>query len=444
MKSTCSWHIGLVLILLVFARDVVNAKTLDELYTLAVQHDAQVRAAEDDLQASRARLDQANAAFWPQLAFTGNTAFTDQRLSYDGASLPDRTDRFNTHAQNVQLTQPLVRLANHAQRGIAKAQVDQYAVQVAAVRMDLLTRLSQAFFDACQFDAAVNATQAQIDLAAAEHNALAARNSSGDAADFEVMLAGAHQAQAEAQQTEAQIERAQRINMLTQLTGVDLRMSDLSCFASSLPDPIGTMDEWLADALASSPQVKAKEMAVRVARAQLQLADGGHWPTLDLVANAGRSTQGPTASLDASTRNRTESVSLQLSVPLYSGGALSAKQREAMALLSKAEADVDAAVTQVHNDVTQAFGNLQVALAHERSLRLSVKALGLQAEAQRKRLTQGTSKDAEVLAIEHDLAQAKDDLARYRGQAMHSYIRLLSAKGQSSQDGISVTPASPP
>jgi outer membrane protein TolC len=169
---------------------------------------------------------------------------------------------------------------------------------------------------------------------------------------------------------------------------------------------------------------------VQAARAQVAQADAGHWFTVDLVASDALSRQGPTAAVDGSSSTHTTSVGVQLNVPIFSGGSVSAKQREAAAQLAKAEADLDATRLQVRSDLGAAWVSLQAAQAHGDAAGLRVQALSAQADALRKRWDRGVAAEAEVRAAQQDEAQARADWLRLQGESVQAYVRLLALTGR--------------
>jgi TolC family type I secretion outer membrane protein len=407
-----------------------HAATLGEALDAALTRDSQVRSARQELEAARARVDQANGSLWPQLNLTGNANRTRQALQYDGGILADRRDQFSTRAYNLQLTQALYRGEDIARRQVARMAEQQVAAQAMAAEQALVVRVAQPWFEACQHDHLARAAAADVARQRARLDALSRRLRAGDLAAPDLAMAGADLAQARARQTEAESERSQRLFTLGELTGLTLGMADVSC--QGLPELGGLegLDAWLDKAAAHSPELQAARSAVEVARAQLQQAGSGHSPTLDLVASKGVADQGPSASLNVGSKARTESIGLQLTVPVFSGGSVSARSREALALLGKAESDLDSLQARVRQDVSANWRSLQVALAHGQATAQRVEAWKVQEAAVQRLLAQGQAVDADVFKVQQELATAQADAARLLGMASLAQLRLQAQSGQ--------------
>jgi outer membrane protein TolC len=407
-----------------------QASSLGEAIQVAMARDSQVRSAHQDLEAARARMDQANASALPQLILTGNANSTRQALSYDGGILADRHDQFSTRGYNLQLTQALYRPEDMARRLAARMAVEQASAQALVVEQALVVRVAQPWFEACQHDHLVRAAAADVARHRARQAALSRRLRAGDLAEHEAAMAGADLAQAQARQIEAESERNQRLFMLAELTGQKVGMADLSCDTGPALVASEELQSWLDKAAERSPELRAARMAVEVARAQVQQASSGHSPTLDLVVSNGQANQGPSASLNVGSKARTESVGLQLSVPLYSGGAVSARSREAMAQLGKAEADLDSLNLRLRQDVSSNWRSLQVAQSHGLAAAQRVEALRAQEAAVFRLQAQGQAVDMDVFRVQQELAAAQAEQTRLLGMASLALFRLQAQTDQ--------------
>lgn len=434
MIAMCLVRCQLVLISLCLYGTVTGAHaaehTLDTLFQKALGHDAQLRAARLELAAAEARVDQADAARLPQVSLTGNTQHADQQLNYEGGLFRDRSDRFNAHGYKLQVTQPLFRLADRAQREAVRAQVERQRAEVTITEMALLGRLSQAFFEACHFGEVFAAAQAEVARYQAESEALQARVNKGDATEFEALMAQADMKQARAKRHEAQVQRAQRLNMIDTLVGQAIDQSSLACNVLALREPEGSVEAWIESALQQSPQLQSGRMALKAAQAQLDQAEGAHWFTVDLVASNSLSRQGPTASVDVGNQTRTTAIGLEVSVPVFNGGALNAKQREAAAQWGKVAAELDGLGAALRVEVGANWATLASALAHRDALLLRAQALALQADALRKRWDLGVGKESDVRVAQQDLARTRGELLRHEGEAMQAYIKLWTLAGR--------------
>jgi len=110
----------------------------------------------------------------------------------------------------------------------------------------------------------------------------------------------------------------------------------------STPQP-NDIGKWVESAEKENLGVQIGQAGLEMANREIDKQHAGHYPTLDLVASRGASSSGVNPSSPALGGSDTNStvVGLQLNIPLYAGGAVSSKSREAVALREKARADLD-------------------------------------------------------------------------------------------------------
>ncbi|MCK7491478.1 MAG: TolC family protein [Comamonadaceae bacterium] len=99
----------------------------------------------------------------------------------------------------------------------------------------------------------------------------------------------------------------------------------LTLFGPSSAD----LDAWLAKAEAQSPEMRAARAQLDAARLEIDKARAGHKPTLDVVAEWGRSQSDNINRIGSRYTNKM--VGLQLNVPLFAGGAAESAIRQAVA-----------------------------------------------------------------------------------------------------------------
>src|SRR5205807_1139402 len=99
------------------------------------------------------------------------------------------------------------------------------------------------------------------------------------------------------------------------------------------PDDV---DSWIAIAEDSSPEIMNGKAQVAAAREEVEKAHAGHYPTLDAVASASRSSSENVTNIQS--RYIQKQIGLQLQVPIFNGGYVNSQEREALANLEQAEA----------------------------------------------------------------------------------------------------------
>src|SRR5690606_32367947 len=88
-----------------------------------------------------------------------------------------------------------------------------------------------------------------------------------------------------------------------------------------------TEADWLRMAMAGNPEIRSAEQNLRVLDHEIDRTFGGHLPTLDLVV-ARRNVDAETISTRDQSSNTT-SIGVQLTLPIYSGGLVTAQVEQA-------------------------------------------------------------------------------------------------------------------
>ena len=418
-----------LLLLLALAETPARAVTLDELLPIAREYDSQYRAARSQYDAAAARLDLARSAFFPTLSASGNSNYNNQSIGFPSLPVPTRGDTFNTNSLSLQLTQPLFRRLNNAGLDQSQAQLDQAQAQLEQAEGELANRLALAFFEAIQARDAHRAAIVSTSMALQQRNAYGSEFAAGTKALGEKMDAGAKWELAAAQEFDAASELGNKLFALRLITGRALTPVDLDPNGILVPQALRTFEYWAQLAEDNNPALRAQRAARQAARFEIDKASSGRYPTLDLVASYGRNKQGPSPSQNNEAIVKSGVIGLQLNVPIYSGGASDAKEREAVSLLQKAEEDLDTARRQIQLAVQQAYNGVRSNTLQAKALEQAVSAGEQLVKAAQQAERLGTKTPLEVLMLQQQLASSQRDLVKAQTNILLSVVRLRSAVG---------------
>jgi outer membrane protein len=296
-------------------------------------------------------------------------------------------------------------------------------------RQDLILRVTQAYFD-------VLAAQDALDFVITEKNAigkqlaLARRNFAvGNATLVDVHEAQARYDIAAAQQITVANEVEVRKEALRVLIGVSPSMLTRleSRFELQPPEP-ADMEQWVQTATTESARIKAQQEALEIARQEVEKSRGGHYPTLDLTASrawsdAGGSVQG------FAIESTTNQIGLQFQLPLYQGGGISSRVREAAARLDETGQRLEQTRRQVSQQTRETYLAVingmarvqaleQARLSNERALESTV--IGYE---------RGLRTGVDVLNAQRELFRTRLTLSQARYDYLISRLRLKAAAG---------------
>ncbi|MCR3815212.1 LysR substrate-binding domain-containing protein, partial [Pseudomonas aeruginosa] len=153
----------------------------------------------------------------------------------------------------------------------------------------------------------------------------------------------------------------------------------------------------------------------------------GHLPRLSLYASSSK-----THSASESTYEQkydTDSVGLRLSLPLFEGGRVSAATRQAGDKYAQAQAELDAQVASVINDLHSQFDLTASSLAKVRAYEMAVAAAREQVTATRRSVAGGERVNRDVLDAEQQFYGARRDLAEARYAYLNAWLRLRQLAG---------------
>ena len=394
------------------------ASDLLHVYQEALTQDATFQSARAAQAAGQEKLPQGRAGLLPSVNLSANTTYNDVDTQYKNTGLfPSGTHKYNSNGYAVSLNQPLYRKQNFAQYEQSKAAVAQSDAQFANAQQDLIIRVAQAYFD-------VLLAQYNVTLADAQKEAISEQLAQAKRS-FEVgtaTITDTHDAQARydlviAQEIAAQNDLEVKRRALEQITGHP--MDELAPLKSEVPllsPDAGGMDAAVDKAQAQNPQVMAQRATLEVANQQVEIARGGHHPTLDAVASYSDSYVGGgvTGPFDQTSKT----VGLQLNIPLFQGGAISSKVREAVANQDKARQDLEAVSRSVSQQTRQAYLGVTSGIAQVKALQQAVISNQSSLDSTKLGLEVGVRTSVDLLNARQQLFSARRDLA----QAMYGYV----------------------
>ena len=415
-----------------------NAQSLLEVFRDARTYDAQYASARYALQAGIEKLPQGRALILPTLNLQANTLGSRfDANSNNDQIIPSFKRDFTQSGMTLTFTQPVYRPQNWIQYEQSELQVRQAEAVFGQAAQDLILRVAQAYFDVLAAQDTLALVRAQK-AAISEQLAQAKRN-------FEVgtaTITDTHEAQARydltlAQEIQAQNEVDTRHRALQQLTGKEYAAlkSLRPDVKLSVPNP-NNMQSWVDIAERSSYPVQVQEATTRIADLEAKRNRAAHLPTVDLVASQFLQTQSGSAVAQVGSELSQSTISLQLAVPLYAGGALSSREREAAANYEKSRQDLENARRTSALQTRQFFllvaNGIAAVAALEQALVSSQSAL----DSNKLGYEVGVRINIDVLNAQQQLFSTRRDLAVARYNTITNHLRLKSAAGSLSESDL--------
>ncbi len=413
------------------------AADLLETYRTAQSNDPVFAAARATQRAGQEKLPQGRSLLLPSVNLSANSTFNDNTIKYRGVTpFSSGASRYNSHGYGVNLVQPLYRQQNLVAYAESELQVAQSDAQFRNAEQDLILRVSQAYFDVLIAQDSVQLAEAQK-TAISEQLEQARRN-------FEVgasTITDTYEAQARYDLTSAQ-EIVARSNLeikkraLQQLTNTmppGLRQLGQQ-FRLELLQPV-EIEKWVDEAQQRNLQVAVAQIAAELAEKEVARNRGGHYPTLDLVANYSENFANG-GSLGVGSDSRNTSVGVQLNVPLFQGGAIQSRLREAEANRDRASEELENARRNVALQTRQAYLGVVNGIAQVKALQQALKSSESVLEASKLGQEVGVRTNLDVLNAQQQLYSTRRDLYQAEYNYLISQLRLKAAAGTLAEDDL--------
>ena len=351
------------------------------------------------------------------------------------ANVSPEERKYSSLSASIQMRQSVFNLEAWARYKQGMSQTFASDAQFLARSQDLILRLASFYATAKYNEDQLAQAIAQRDAYAEQKRANERMLQSGEGTKTEVLEAQAKYDLAEVQVLEARDDLAHARNSLASMIGQDVKELDsLAPNFEAKPVTPNTFEAWKDIALERNAEIAIQRFIMESANQEINKNWAGHAPKLDFVASVSKNNSDTVSTFEQNTYIR--SVGLQLTVPLYSGGAVTAAIAQAIANHAKAQADLDAKTKQVllelrkHHNLTLS-GVLRIAAA-EKSLASAL----LLVDATEKSVKGGVRTNLDILNTKQQVYVAKRDLELARFNFLLSTLRLRFFAGTLAADDL--------
>ena len=301
----------------------------------------------------------------------------------------------------------------------------------------LITRTSKAYFDVLVAAETLAAAQAQEAALKKQFDFASKRLEVGLAPITDVHEARAQYDSARANTITARNLVEDAYQALAEIVGhpvADLKGLPED-FQPQLPEHAGE-DDFVKTAVDNNPALKAKELQVKSAEADVGTARAGHYPTLYFGGQYGntRTDGDSTNNLDGQitqfdNENDARSVGLTLNVPIFSGGAVQSGVRQALATRDVRQDEYEQQRRALERDTRNAYQTVVAGVSEVEARRLAVVSARAAYDASNVGLEVGTRTVLDVLVNQRNLFQSQQAFALARYNFLQSVLNLEQAAG---------------
>lgn len=439
--------LGLTLLAPLTLAGTAGAKDLVGVFQDALQADPVIRQANANRLAAREARPQAWSAVLPQANGTvsqtrdHSSGYEDQIVQLTPSSpvtvVPyalvagTKTDQWA-----LNLKQNLFSWANWVALKQASSEVAQAEATYAAAEQDLILRVSQAYFNVLAAEDSVEANESSLKAFSQQLDQANTRFAVGLVALTDVQEAKAAHDQAAAAVIAAKRTLATAEDQLQEITGqqYDVLQKPGDDMPLKSPEPADE-DRWVQISLDQNLSLIASRLAADIARDNVRIAFGGHIPTIDLLAGRSYLKSDANETLDGfnfpnfDTKNNDRQITLQLTVPIFSGGYAQSKVREAQYRWIAAKEGVVQSSRATERQARDAYLGVISGIAHVQALRQALASDETAVQATEAGYEVGTRVAVDVLNARKTLVQGQTDYASARYDYIVSVLQLRLAAG---------------
>ena len=405
-------------------------QSLLDIYHQALAHDPTLASALSANKAAQEIIEQGKALYRPTVNFNANANTTQSHIRYlSGTPSPGSTNFENFNAA-IEARQPIYRKQNLVEMDQAATQVSLADKQYHLSQQNLILRSTQAYFD-------VLIAQDKIALINAQKVAILSQLDQAKAT-FEVgtaTITDVNEAQAR-----YDLIIAQEIAAVNEF---EIAKRSIEAITGELPTKLATvksdiqvtqlsqnMQDWQQVGLQNNLNIQIQQDALKLAEQEVEHANAGHLPTLDAVASLSDNYSNGSPSVFSTGNDlKSATIGLQLQIPLYAGGAISSKARQAVLNKQKAQDDVDIARRNTDLETQRAYLNLGTTIAQVKALEQALTSSQSQLDSTKLGYEVGVRTSVDVLNAQQQLFSAKRDLLQARYSYLVNIIRLKAASG---------------
>jgi outer membrane protein len=197
-------------------------------------------------------------------------------------------------------------------------------------------------------------------------------------------------------------------------------------FARLIP---GSLQSAIAEAESGHPAILTAKAAIRAAQAGSDAAQGAFGPTIDVTGSIGAS-DGTSSAGPGSPRAVSGQVRLNISVPIYAGGALGSGVRQANLDQIRSEVDAMSVYDQIREAVISAWAGIQNADAQIQAAQSAVSAGQEVVNGVIQERDLGTRTTLDVLNAQAELISAREGLINASSSKVIATFSLLASIGR--------------
>jgi outer membrane protein, protease secretion system len=432
-RGTLALAAGMVALL---AAGQAGAVSLQQAYEAALKNDPTYRMSFYDKEASKENRIIGRSYLLPsvQASLSSNRNVADidtiSNSVYNGVPYQSKTSthpHYISRSDVIQVRQPILSLDGVARYRQGKVQAAQGEAAYAASGDEVAVRVVSAYMDALFANDQLALSKVSRDMYLEQMHVNNRLLEKGEGTKTDMLETKARLDLAEAQVVEAQDNATAARDTLAGIIGMDPGPLDQLNDGFRPNIYPGSFEEWEKTARDHNHELAAARLAVENARLDIQRNQAGHYPRVDFVAAYSKGDSESINTYGQSSVNR--SLGVQVNIPIYQGGAISATVRQAAAGYERAQADVDARTSKILVELRKAHSIVLSSVNKIGALEKAVASSKELMKATEQSIKGGVRINLDLLNAQQQLYTSQRDLAQARYSYLIGLLRLRAAAG---------------
>ncbi|WAK00682.1 TolC family outer membrane protein [Methylobacter sp. YRD-M1] len=403
----------------------VAAQDLLQFYELALQRDPVLKQADANRLAVGESDNQGIARLLPTLNLSADHSRnylnnTKRRPTYQGSG----AQAYWNSGFELNLTQPVFHWDYWVQLDQADNQIAQAEALYQAELQNLMMRVAEAYFN-------ILAEQDNLTFTQAEKNAFASQLEKAEESFKVGMMSMTDVYEARAAHDRA---KADEIGAKNQVNNSKERLREIVGPIEIEPVPLeqqlplrqpepDNIDAWSQIAENQNLNILAVLNEAEVARKTIDLQQSAHYPVVDIVGAYSVTDNDSSFGL----RGDQQRIGVQLNMPLFTGGAINSRTRQAQHEYEQAREKLTETRRSVDRQVKDAYRGVITSISQVEALKVTEISMQNALEATQAGFAAGTRTMVDVVRSQQDLYQAKRDYARSRYDYLINGLKLKQA-----------------
>lgn len=412
-----------------------SATSLMQAYDAAVQNDPAYRAAYFSNEAGKENRILGRSNLLPSLSASYSNGRSNSDITTGGKT---REEEYMSRSAAIQVRQPLFNMDAYARYKQGNLQADYSESVFMSEQQQAALRVVGAYVE-------VLYKQDQLAVATTERDAYIERMkvndrlfTKGEGTRTDMLETQARLDVAEAAVVEgADNLMAARVT-LAAILGVDVQsMGELDRLGSGFakrPNDRLDFEAWKRVAMERNPDLKTRALNIELSQQEINKAKAGHYPRVDLTASYSKSTSDTINTIDQ--EYKTRSIGFQINIPLYSGGAVNASTRQAVANREKAKAELQTETDKQLLELRKNYDQLVSSVSRIMALEKASESGKLLVTATEQSIKGGVRINLDLLDAQRQLSITERDLAQARYTYVLAYLKLRGAAGTLTRDDV--------